>query len=347
MHGSQRNITIGLAFFLALIVVLVGRVLRGTEASPTSSSADQRIAFVVYNSDNTGYIAYATLFDTDVDIEQQRTMKFQRGVIPVVRMAENGAYVANGLYNNPLPVINWLIPGTSVLELPSSCRFPDISPDGQSVVCVQNGQPMIVRRNDDRIMPLTDTTSGMLGAPTVYNTLVSVSQAQADTTLNMALSLQDGSAAHTLEGDGIGLYTNDGTMIVSAIQAVAGAITSVQTIRLSDDTTKYATVPNDLRGTDMRLIAVSDDGNQVLLYTERMENGVQIGRMGLLNVSDGAYVVFWPEAAAGVPQGDFSADGQYVTFSLGNTIYHAGTSQPDTWYVANGTQPIWLADTTN
>lgn len=360
MQTSQRNVTLGLALMAALLVVLVGRTLRGpADASPPDAQLrESELAFIDQSGDST-YLHYMPTVRNGLhQVTSPAFMRPESGnlIPPMMQLAENGAYIATADLFTITPsggykrlsisslsgrsLIVWDGNGDDWQYMPAGCLFPDISPDGQTVVCVKASQLVIATAATREFRQLGHRTG--LGAPTLYNTLVTVKSDSDDRTI--AISLLSGELAPLQDARGDGLYTNDGTCLLRLINADDGQAAMIQRIAPLQDGNATFNLPEAMRGDTVELVAVSDDGNMVLLYMEQQEKGVTVGHMGLLHLDTGASVVFVPAALSTSLQGDFSADGKQVTYSLNNIVYYVNIDGSAMRLVESGLQPVLLDD---
>ena len=222
------------------------------------------------------------------------------------------------------------------------CDFPSISPDGSYIACKYLGKIWLINTEYGGMNPLFESSSGATpGAPIAYNNIVTYPVFVDDVEYIRAVELETRALLLEIPADQSPIFNDDGTLyaVVSENETGDPLIVEVTDIRTRATTTLTMNVGGY---NSAELVALDDDGTQVLLYAKDSD---------VLGNSLGGQIVLLSETSTHLLQstfsnqpvrGDFSEDSRAVAWSYNNEIYATTNGlEGDVTYIGSGTYPRW------
>lgn len=346
MKSSQTGMTTALAVLLAVSLVLFGRLLSSgestSEARVTSALANARIAFLsnpmrdrvnvnIVRVDENGRIVLAG----------QQGVRFN-GWVPRIELANNGTLLTHDMM--PVGTTNLYLRHVASYQLSmeaTNCQFASISPNGKWVACVMGREVKV--SPTDRPQWRAVRTGGeqlVFGAPRLFNETILVTDSVQDQTSQYVVSLINNATLAYLDPEAHYAFNRAGTH-AATLDATSAELTLLDILN-EGEATSFA-LPMMLQDDIVRVVALSDDAKQVLLYVESVSCSAVQAQMVVWNLDTQALTWLSGMEAPASATGEFDPTGRMVTYAIGRSIYLASISDGRSHWVSFGTQPVWLA----
>jgi hypothetical protein len=346
MKLSQSSVSIAFAILLATMVILIGRLL--TQPAPlqsqprlTALTPGAQLAVVRNLARDKADISIVTI-DSNGFIRQstQQHLHFQTPLTRI-ELANNGTMLVHeSVPGNPMATVRSVYDYSTQLDL-SNCQFTALSPDGQTVACVSGTEAAVSSTIRLRWTSLPASGGVRFGAPRLFNETVVVPHALEDGTIELVVfSHPTNIKLATLDPDTHYAFSRAGTKAVTLDGETLRMLNFFGNCFLSDCSSASYTLPDELADDRVRPVALSDCGNQVLLYTE--PNGEGAAQMVVWQLATNNLTWLSAVEATGHAAGDFHPDGTMAAFTIGQNIYIASLTDGRAYWMGRGLNPVWI-----
>jgi hypothetical protein len=341
MKLSQNGMMTAFALMLAAALVLFGRLAAPTSETrvgPLAAHAGARIAYLSQVNRERIDILVSTIDERGVmrQVGQQR-VRLQTG-LPRVELSNNGLIMMHeSTAGFSQSTVRHLYDYSAQANF-SHCHHAALSPDGRTFSCgnVQGVFVSEVQRVAWRHL-LENTADVVYGAPSIFNETLVVPRSYSDQTDLVVVSLRDGEVLTLLDAETDYKFNRDGTLAAAALDTQPNRLLVVNVLQQTQET--YP-LPVALMDRNVRVVALSDDGQKALLYVNSALNCGS--KMAIWDLGTQRLTWVGVVESNGHTTGEFSADAALVTFAIGTSVYIADVNSGRAYWVGRGMRPTWI-----
>ncbi len=340
MKHSQSSVTIALAVLIAATLTLLGRLLTPSPASQsqprlTALTPGAQLTVVRNLTRNNAEISLVTV-DTNGFIRQstQQRVHFQTPLTRIELANDGTLLIHESFPGRSTATVRNVYNYSAQLDL-SNCQFTALSPNGRNVACGHTTEAAVSPTNRVEWRSLLVSNGSLFGAPRLFDETLVLPQTLDNTTELVVISLSTNALLATLDADAHYVFNRAGTKAVTLEGATLRLLSFYSTCGNAD----YM-LPAELTDDRVRPVALSDRGDQVLLYTE--PNGEGAAQMVVWHLATNNLTWLSAVEAIGHASGDFHPDGTMVTFTIGQNIYIASLADGRAYWMGRGSNPVWI-----
>jgi hypothetical protein len=342
MKLSQTGTTTAFAVLLAAALVLFGRLAATPTNEPKARSlslhADARIAYLSYSGRDRIDVVVAAIDEYGLVRQTSQQRVRLHTIMPRIELSNNGLILTHestaGLSQS---TVRHLYDYSVQLNF-SHCQHAALSPDGRTFSCsnVEGVFVSGVQRVAWRHL-LENTADVVYGAPSIFNETLVVPRSNATHSELVVVSLQDESVLMLLDEELSYAFNRAGTLAAAALEDQPDSLVVVNVLEQTQDTHP---LPAALMDRNVRVVALSDDGQKVLLYASAASSCGS--KMAILDLDTQALTWLSVLESDGHTTGEFNADAALVTFAVGSNVYIATVNDGRAYWVGRGIRPTWI-----